>query len=643
MNKEAKREVPANIKPFIFHGVDLSPAGSQYQGDCPLCGKESHFYVNPKTGLWDCKVCGESGNADSFLLKLWRESLRQTTNADYAELSEDRGIPARVLKACGLAVSVINNRWLIPSRKPPANAKGIPNLCLCDNATLRPYSTAERKQQLMRPANKNQDAGTLWICEGQWDAMALQGVLQRVKADGKPLSDTNAVVGLPGAKSAHELLTDQCKGKDVKIVLDNDKSGREGTEGIIKTLGDRPASVEAIQWDEGLPEKYDVRDLVRDTKTAREAFQSINGMMQPIDLVPSSDFEFPFMTADELATEEFQIDYLIEDILCADHPCGIIGPSKTLKTTLVVDMAISLATGGRFLNYFNCRRVPVAVMSGESGPKTIQETAIRIADAYGFDFAKIEGFWFCPMLPRFANEEHLAKLGTFLDDNNIRVLIIDPAYLCVDTEGRESSLFAMGKQLARMGDLCRERNVTFVLVHHTTQGIPAGKTPKLQDASWAGFSQYLRQWVGINRRKEYVPGTGNHQLIMSAGGSMGHSSSFNVDVLEGTTNKDQRRFWKPKVVPKNKADEDAKDAKAKLQIQARSSKVLEAMKAFPKGETQRVIAEACGMNNANCGKVLQSLLERKMVKTVRIKKGRKQVKAYQLPPNDTGTTGTRPL
>ena len=180
--------------------------------------------------------------------------------------------------------------------------------------------------------------------------MALQGVLQRVKEDGKPLSDTNAVVGLPGAKTGHDMLTDPCKGKDVKIVLDNDKSGWEGTEGIIKMLADRPASVEAIQWDEGLPEKYDVRDLVRDTKTAREAYQFINDMMQPVDVAPSSDFEFPFMTAGELAAEEFQIDYLIEDVLCADHPCGIIGPSKTLKTTLVIDMAVSLATGGRFLN-----------------------------------------------------------------------------------------------------------------------------------------------------------------------------------------------------------------------------------------------------------------------------------------------------
>ena len=84
-----------------------------------------------------------------------------------------------------------------------------------------------------------------------------------------------------------------------------------------------------------------------------------------------------------------------------------------------------------------------------------------------------------------------------------------------------------------------------------------------------------------------------------------------MDVLDGTTDKDQRRFWKPKVVPKNKAGEDAKDAQEKLQNHARSKKVLEAMESFPEGETQRVIAEACGMNNTNCGKIFQCLLEEK--------------------------------
>ena len=40
---------------------------NQYICDCPFCGKESHFYIDKTTQLWDCKKCGESGNIYKLL------------------------------------------------------------------------------------------------------------------------------------------------------------------------------------------------------------------------------------------------------------------------------------------------------------------------------------------------------------------------------------------------------------------------------------------------------------------------------------------------------------------------------------------------------------------------------------------------
>ena len=39
----------------------------QYVCDCPLCGKERHFYISKKTQMWDCKKCGEEGNIFKLL------------------------------------------------------------------------------------------------------------------------------------------------------------------------------------------------------------------------------------------------------------------------------------------------------------------------------------------------------------------------------------------------------------------------------------------------------------------------------------------------------------------------------------------------------------------------------------------------
>jgi KaiC/GvpD/RAD55 family RecA-like ATPase/5S rRNA maturation endonuclease (ribonuclease M5) len=40
----------------------LTSNGEQMLMDCPICGKEKHFYLSVEKGLWDCKVCGRTGN-----------------------------------------------------------------------------------------------------------------------------------------------------------------------------------------------------------------------------------------------------------------------------------------------------------------------------------------------------------------------------------------------------------------------------------------------------------------------------------------------------------------------------------------------------------------------------------------------------
>ena len=39
----------------------------QWIADCPSCGKEQHFFMSAKTGLWDCKHCSSSGNWFKFV------------------------------------------------------------------------------------------------------------------------------------------------------------------------------------------------------------------------------------------------------------------------------------------------------------------------------------------------------------------------------------------------------------------------------------------------------------------------------------------------------------------------------------------------------------------------------------------------
>ena len=52
-------------------------------------------------------------------------------------------------------------------------------------------------------------------------------------------------------------------------------------------------------------------------------------------------------TCKDLDGGDFALEYLIENTLVARQPCFIAGPKKALKTTFLVDMALSLATASR--------------------------------------------------------------------------------------------------------------------------------------------------------------------------------------------------------------------------------------------------------------------------------------------------------
>ena len=88
---------------YNYYGVSLKPASEvsrdQYKGDCPLCGKEQHFFVDPVKGLFDCKKCGVEGNNLTFITELHKTYLESTTDEHYLNLVSLRpGITVDALK-----------------------------------------------------------------------------------------------------------------------------------------------------------------------------------------------------------------------------------------------------------------------------------------------------------------------------------------------------------------------------------------------------------------------------------------------------------------------------------------------------------------------------------------------------------------
>ena len=257
--------------------------------------------------------------------------------------------------------------------------------------------------------------------------------------------------------------------------------------------------------------------------------------------------------------------------MVAGQPVVIAGPQKALKTSIALDMAFSLATAGYFLGRFKVPEpVAVAFMSGESGLPTLAETIRRIAKAAGHDPAAVRNLVISDRVPQIGSPDHLAAIDAVILEHALEVLFIDPVFMAMD--GADAgNLFIQGQLLRRVSEVCQERGCTLVLLHHVKKGSGNDYQPiELSAISWSGFAEAARQWILLNRREPYEPGSGIHRLHLCVGGSAGHGGYWGLDVDEGTYQAGVDRLWNATVlaadeVRTNNRDQKQEQRKAKAE------------------------------------------------------------------------------
>lgn len=338
-----------------------------------------------------------------------------------------------------------------------------------------------------------------------------------------------------------------------------------------------------------------------------------------------SGYQGKFLSSTELEQLDVRHRWLVKHILVRDQPAMLGGPKKSMKTSIMLDLAISLGSGRPFLGKFEVpERVKVAVLSGESGQTTIKETALRVARTKGVPLGACDVLWGFD-LPRLGVDADLQALSAALRDNEVRVVFIDPAYLCLLAGAQDlqaNNMFQVGPLLMRVARVCSEVGATLVLVHHTTKmaGMQKGLTGEpleLEDLAYAGFQEFARQWVLINRREKYEAGSGKHLLWMNIGGSAGHSGCWGIDVEEGKLEENfGGRQWQVqvrniedarKVVAEGK--ERSREGKKKARLDDVKAKLRQVLPSYPDGETCTALAERIGEGTRLVTPALTDMLE----------------------------------
>jgi predicted transcriptional regulator len=360
---------------------------------------------------------------------------------------------------------------------------------------------------------------------------------------------------------------------------------------------------------------------------------------------PGEPLTFEAITSKQLDENEYELEYLINGVLVRGQPGVIAGPKKTLKTNISIDLALSLSSGGRFLDHFAAdQEARVGVMSGESGAATIQETARRIATSKATRLQDYANVMWSFALPQLNNAEHIEALHRFITTHQLEVLILDPTYLMMLGLGNDAgNLFAVGAFLKSLGDIAQATHCTPLLCHHLKKGVADPYEPaELENIAWAGFQEFVRQWILLNRRVRYDPDQGgHHELWMSVGGSAGHSGLWGVNVEEGTRQDVSGRRWQVDVLSsadayaeRIAAASDAADERKEQQKQTKREKqraaVLAALETHPTGETPRLIREAAGIGNAVANAILADLVDEGVIEACTVQKNTRREKGYRL-------------
>lgn len=442
--------------------------------------------------------------------------------------------------------------WTFPEYDGTGEMIGI----TCRYADGRKLAWPDGKRGLCFRVGWREHDGAILCPEGASDTLAL--VALGLPAIGRPNNTS-------GAEMLAELLKDLPAEREIVVLgeYDNKPDGKwPGLEGAKKVSAelasalDRPVSW-AMPPDKAKDVRVWVRGNVKSDAVADEWSDAGERFAAGLQLHPAGrakeekteGYQFAPIDSATFFARDYRPKMLIKRVMVAGQPAVVGGSTKTLKTSIDVDLAISLDSGTPFLDEFQVyERQRVCLISGESGEYTLQETGKRICAARGLNPLDLGVEWDF-RLPQFGRPQDLNTLREGLQRRGITVCIIDPLYLCLlagfsEQQVSASNFYQVGPLLLSVSQACLSVGCTPILTHHTPKHTGRDCRPlELQDLAFAGISEFARQWLLISRREPFERGI-PHRLYLVAGGSVGHGGLWDLDIDEGVLDDDfNGRKW----------------------------------------------------------------------------------------------------
>lgn len=164
---------------------------------------------------------------------------------------------------------------------------------------------------------------------------------------------------------------------------------------------------------------------------------------------------------------------LVRGVLRKGHKMLIAGPSKAGKSFALIELAIAIAEGTKWLSY-ECDQGRVLYINFEIDPPSFIHRVIDVYAAKGIEQSTAQNFDMLHLRGQATDLTALApKIIHKMKSESYAAIILDPIYKLIS--GDENSAADMGKFCNQLDRLAAETGAAVIYCHHFSKGAQGGK------------------------------------------------------------------------------------------------------------------------------------------------------------------------
>jgi hypothetical protein len=458
-------------------------SGVGYMAQCCFHqDRTASLSINTEKGVWNCHAgCGAAG-----IIEFEKKFSGCDNQAAIGKIAEIIGEPQLSIKYSTeivynytdvfgklifQVVRAANKKF--SQRRPDGKGGNISNLGNIKKVLYRLPEVVTAKQVI--------------ICEGEKDADNLSAAIAKEKKY-KALAVTTSAGGAGSWRDEYALYL---IGKQVVVIPDNDDVGRAYAETVAASAFRYAHAVKVLTLPD-LPPKGDVSDYLQSHTVEDLVVASQNC---PWWRPPVSETSL-FMTVTQFEEKSVDaIDWLVEGLIQRGSNGLMIARPKSGKSFAVLDLAIALASGQKWMDFYVPKRSRVALVSREDYYGLTQWRERKLRAHRGLTATDLDGWLYINakgLRPKFVLDDpnEVKNLVTDLKRYQTEFLILDVMRVLHSSDENDNT--EIQKIVDVLNGIQQDVGCSICMIHHHNKKDDVPLTERARGASAiAGYAEFI--------------------------------------------------------------------------------------------------------------------------------------------------------